>query len=151
MKNEGIAGIDEDESVVTEQEKVTSFEEAKKKRKPFALWKVADEDYRLKLRSDMVCKLEDKYRTNILNLITGEGLPPLAIMLTVIQAAMCTYNHGIKLKDVQAIYETYLDEGGSQIQLLTDVIFPILSVSGFFTESQSQELLEKVKEMDDQI
>lgn len=146
-------GMDETQGTEenTENEKVVSFEEKKSKRKPFAIWTVKGEDYRLKLKADMICKLEDKYRTNILNLVTSEGIPPLSVMLTITQGALTAFHHGIKIGDVQTIYEDYLEEGGSQMALLTDVILPIMSVSGFFTESMSRDLLNKMKSMDEMI
>lgn len=35
------------------------------------------------------------------------------------------------------------------MKLLADVIMPTMAVSGFFTENQTEELLDKMKELDE--
>ena len=118
------------------------------KRKPFVLWTVAGIDYKLKLTASSICKLEQKYKRNLLLLITDEGLPPIAVMLTVIQAAMLQYHHKMTNLAVQKVYDQYVDEGGDQSRLMTDVIMPLMGVSGFFTQSQMEVLTEEMKDMD---
>lgn len=142
-----LLGIDEEE--LQEEENVETIEEVKKKRKPFATWSVGGKDYKLKLKTDMVCKIEDKYRTNLLTLVTETGIPPLSVMLTLIHGAMLPWEHGVKIRDVQKLFDTYVGEGGSQSKLLTGVIMPIMTVSGFFTESQTEEILENLKEAEE--
>ena len=118
-----------------------------KKRRPFAIWEVGDKEYKLKLNSENIAKLEDKYKKNLLLLVSDEGLPPLTVMLTILQAAMLPYNHGIRLADMYKIFDEYVEKGGDQTKLLADVIFPTLSVSGFFTEDQSEEMEERLKDL----
>lgn len=140
-----LLGIDEE----IENDKVETIEKVKDRRKPFATWTVAGRDYKLKLKTDEICKLEDKYRTNLLNLVTNDGIPPLAVMLTLIHGAMKPWEHGVKIKDVQKIFDKYLTEGGSQSKLLMDVVMPIMTVSGFFTESQTEDLMENLQEAEE--
>lgn len=140
-----LLGTDE----VEETGKVETIEEVKNRRKPFVIWTVDGRDYKLKLKTDEICKLEDKYRTNLLTLITNSGIPPLAVMLTLIHGAMKTWEHGLKIKDVQNLFDKYVAEGGSQSKLLMDVVMPIMTVSGFFTENQTEDLLENLKEAED--
>lgn len=137
-------GMDEEEK---QEEKVMKMPE--KKKRPFAYWEVGEKEYKLKLTTDQICKLEEKYRCNLMTLLlqSNGGMPTLGIMLTVIQAAILPWEHGIKYKDVQAAYEKYVDDGGTQLSLLTDVIMQILMVSGFFTETQSEEMTEKMQEV----
>lgn len=123
-------------------------ESPKSKRKPFLLWTVAGIDYKLKLTASAICKLEQKYRKNLLLLITDEGLPPVTVMLTMIQAAMLQYHHKMTNIAVQNVYDQYVDEGGDQNKLMTDVIMPLLGVSGFFTQSQMEVLTEEMKDVD---
>lgn len=117
------------------------------KRRPFVTWEVGGEEYKLKLTATNIARLEDKYKKNLLILVSDEGLPPLTTMLTVVQAAMLPFNHGVKLNDLYDLFDKYVEEGGDQQMLLANVIFPVLSVSGFFTESQSEDMQEKVKEL----
>lgn len=77
-----IGGLDTVEE--TAEEKVVEMTE-KKERKPFHCWTVNKRDYRLKLKASTIGKLENKYRQNILNML--DDIPPLSVMLTIIQAA----------------------------------------------------------------
>ena len=79
---ERLEGLDE-EFQKEETEKVTSIEEAKKKRPPFHYWEVAGVQHKMKLNTGMITKLENKYRTNILTLVTANDIPPLGVMLTI--------------------------------------------------------------------
>ncbi|WP_417039602.1 DUF6096 family protein [Clostridium porci] len=136
-------GMDEE---MEDDKKVNSMEDIKGRKKPFAYWKAGDEELKLKLTTAQICKLEEKYRTNLLTLLTGGDIPPLGIMLTVIQCAATPWNHGLKLKNLQALFDKYVDEGGTQITLFADVIMDILIVSGFFTESQKEDVQDKMED-----
>lgn len=127
------------------EEKVIDLEE-KKKRRPFHYWTVAGRDYRLKLKASSIGKLENKYRRNVMDLVMDDGMPPLSVMLTIIQAAMEPWEHGIDYIDIQKIYDKWTDEGGNQSDLHTKVIIPLMTVSGFFTEKQSAQILETLEE-----
>ena len=117
--------------------KVETMEEIKTRKRPFAYWKVGDNELKLKLTTAQVCKLEEKYRTNLLSLLTGgSDIPPLGIMLTVIQMAAIPWS----------MFDQNVEEGGTQITLFADVIMDILIVSGFFTENQREEVQEKLED-----
>lgn len=119
-------------------------EEKEKKRKPFAIWEVGGREYRLKLTTSVICKLEEQYRCNLMDLL--KGVPPLAIMLTITQAAMKRWEHGIKYTDVQNLFDRYCEEGGTQTTFMTDVLMEIFRVSGFFSENQQTMMDEKLEE-----
>ena len=140
-------GLDEETVETEETEKVVSMED-KKKRKPWVDWEVGGKTYKLVLTTTNIMKVEEKYRTNIVNLVSVDGLPRLSVMLTIVQAAMLEYQHGIRSDKVTAIYEQYLREGGSQTDLLSDVIIPVMSASGFFTEAQAAVMENKMDGMD---
>lgn len=125
-----------------EEEAGITFEEVKPKRMPFMIWKVNGEEYRLKLTASMICTLENKYKKNLLILI--DSMPPLSTMLTIVQAAMQKYHHGMTYSRVQAIYDDYVEEGGNQTDFFTDVIVELLNVSGFFTDKQTEEVTAKM-------
>lgn len=146
-----IQGFDEELEEKEEDEKVVSLEE-KKKRRPFAYWEVDDKTYKMKLTTPNICRLEDKYKTSLLNLLFGSGnVPPLSIMLTITQAAMLPYHHKIKFADVQNLFDKYCEEGGTQMTFMTDVFMEIYKVSGFFTEDQAEEMDRKLEEAKDQM
>ena len=127
----------------TTEDTVVSLEEKKEKRRPFHYWTVKDRTYRLKLKASTIGKLETKYNQNIMNML--DDIPPLSVMLTIIQAAMEPWEHGMGYLKVQDVYDTWADEeGGNQTELYTKVILPTLSVSGFFTADQAEALAEEI-------
>lgn len=115
----------------------------KPKRKPFAVWSVGGTEYHLKLTTDGIVALESKTKKNLLSLI--DELPPLNVMCGIIQASMQRYHHGIKYNQVKALIDEYIDEGGSQLELFTDVILPIFQVSGFFSVEMAEAMDETVE------
>lgn len=126
-----------------------SHSDAGEKEKVVCLLNVGEREYRLKLTTEQICKLEEKYRCNLLTLLlqNSGGMPALGIMLTVLQAAMTPWEHGIKYKDVQSAFDKYVEDGGTQLTLFSDVIMQILMVSGFFTENQREDLTEKMEDV----
>lgn len=115
----------------------------KPKRKPFGVWVVGGTEYHLKLTTDGIVALESKTKKNLLSLI--DELPPLNVMCGIIQASMQRYHHGIKYNQVKALIDEYIDEGGSQLELFTDVILPIFQVSGFFSVEMAEAMDETVE------
>lgn len=141
-----LGGLDEIEEKNEDMEEVTK---ESPKRKPFHYWNVGGRDYRLKLNTSMIEKLENKYRANILNVVSVDGIPPLSVMLTIIQAAMTPWEHGISYADVKNLYEKWCNDGGNQMSLYTEILMPTMAVSGFFTEKQAMSILESMKNTDD--
>lgn len=120
-------------------------------RKQFAIWQVGEEEYKLKLKASTICDLEEKIKMSLMDVLgTARTMPALSIMLTITHAAMKDWNSGIKRKDVDDLFDKYVDDGGSQLEFFSTVFMDIYNVSGFFTESQAEmmeENQEKVKEM----
>ncbi len=139
-----MGGLDEEVKGQEEETKVVDLDEKKKERKPFHYWNVGGKDYRLKLRASNIEKLETKYKCNIMHLV--DDMPTLSTMLTIIQAAMLEWEHGIKYEKVQKLYDKYTEEGGNQIDLYKNVVIPTLAVSGFFTPKMAAEILEATDE-----
>ena len=145
----GQFGMDEENEA---EKKVETVEELKKRRKAFAYWTVGGEDYKLKLTTQQICKLEEKFRCNRVTLIMQSGgVRQWGIMRTVSPAAMTPWKHGVKYKDVQALYDQYADEGGTQMDLMVDVIMEIMLVSGFFTENQRESVMDKREDLKDEM
>lgn len=143
---ENLGGLENTEEKQTE-EKVLDITEAKKKRKPFHYWTVGGRDYRLKLKASTIGKLENKYKKNMTNILLDDGIPPLSIMLTVIQAAMEPWEHNVSYTDVQKLYDKWAEEeGGNQTDLFSKTIIPLMAVSGFFTQKQAEDILEELQE-----
>lgn len=112
-------------------------------RKPFVPWVVDGTEYRLKLTANAIVKLENKYGQNVLSIISPEeGLPPVGTLLTVIQASMEKFEHGLSFSTVTDIYDKYVEDGGDMTTLMDDVILPLLSNGGFFTKEMDQEMIQ---------
>lgn len=141
MESLGGLGLENEE---LKEETATTFEE-KKNRLPWHTWKVGEQEYKLKLTTANILKLEDKYRCNIANLIMADGTPPLSVMLTIIHAAMLPYHHKVSYADVQKIYEKWAEDKGNQQVLFGKVVMPIMAVSGFFTENQIQAMQQAIE------
>lgn len=114
------------------------------RRPMFAPWNVGRYTYRLKLKTQAINELERKYKTNLLSLLGSEsGLPALNVMLDIAHAAMAPWHNGIRHGEVEAIFDLYVDEGGSQLQFFKEVYLEIFKASGFF----SKEMLEDMKKI----
>lgn len=138
---ENLGGLDD--VAKNTEDTVVSLEEKKEKRKPFHYWNVKGRDYCLKLKASTISKLENKYHKNIMNML--DDIPPLTVMLTIIQAAMEPWEHGMTFPKIQNLYDIWTDEeGGNQSDLYTKVILPTLSVSGFFTAEQAETLTQEI-------
>ena len=144
--SEEFCGLDETVTMKQDDEKVVKME---KKRRPFAYWKVGDKELKLKLNASTIQKIESRFgNRSILSLIMdADGTPSLAVMLTVIQGAAMPWQHGISYADIEKMYDNWIDLGdGNQTLLLSDVIVPILMVSGFFTEEQTKAIQNELRE-----
>ena len=100
----------------------------------------------MKLTTAVICQLEDKFKRNLLDMLFSSGsVPPLGVMLTITQGAMKSWEHGIKYSDVQALFDQYCEEGGTQMTFMTDVLMEIYKVSGFFSKNQLEDMDEKLE------
>lgn len=119
-------------------------------RKPFQIWEVDGEEYKLKLKTMTIVKLEEKFKTGLMNLIEIDGtLPPLNIMLQITHAALKDWNSGIKLEKVYDLFDKYCIEGGSQLDFYQNIYMGIFAVSGFFTPSMAAEMEKNLEEIEE--
>ncbi len=140
-----IGGLDDVKE--EKEEKVINMQEDKKARKAFHYWTVSGYDYKLKLKASTIERLENKYKKNIGILVLDDEMPPLSIMLTVAQAAMQPWEHGVSYEDIKKLYDKWVEEeDGNQTDFYSKVIIPVMAVSGFFTVKESQEILEKIED-----
>jgi len=100
----------------------------------------------------MISKLENKYHQNLLNIVSEDGIPPLSVMLTIIQAAISPWEHGMDYKRVETLYDAWVEnDGGSQVKLLSSVIIPTMAVSGFFTPEQAESIMNSMEDAENLI
>ena len=143
--SEGLDILEEEKEPVKKREK----------KQPFALWKVGDTEYKLKLTTQEIIRLESMFNANLLSVISSNTenneMPPLKVMLLITHGAIKKYNHGIKEKDVIELFDKYEEEGGSQLSFMTDVFLPIFQVSGFFSQAQADTMNENIEEAKEQM
>lgn len=144
-------GLDEEIREEENTQNETESTEMKRKRQPFAYWTVGGETYRLKLTTAVICQLENQFKKNLMEVISSGTIPPLAVMLTITQGAMRPWHHKMKFLDVQKLFDRYCEEGGTQLTFMTDVLMPIYSVSGFFSESQQETMDAKMEDLKDSL
>lgn len=148
--NENLCGLDDAMNVEEQTDNVVSEEVFKKKRKAFHFWEVNGESHKMKLQTGMISKLENKYRQNLLNVVSSDGLPPLSVMLTIVQAALTPWEHGITYQKVEQLYDMWVEkDDGSQMKLLSHVVIPTMAVSGFFTQEQADSIVTSITESAD--
>lgn len=137
-----------DEEMKQNDANVVSMEEKKRTVQPFAYWNVGGRDYRMRLNTSNICRLEEKLKCNLLAVLTRYGdLPPLSVMLMIAHGAMLPWEHGIKSDQVQQLFDQYCTEGGTQLSFMTDIIMPIYKVSGFFSQDQQESMDKKLEEV----
>ena len=147
-----VEAANQEEETMERNEAAGEAEESKvvemPKRKPFALWEVGGQSYKLKLKTSAIVELESKYKTNLMNIMgSGQGgMPALSVMLDVAHAAMKDWNHGITKNGVMDIFNRYIEEGGSQLSFYMTVYMEIFTVSGFFSVNLSNQMGEALQE-----
>lgn len=121
-------------------------------RKQFEIWEVEGVEYKLKLKTSSICKLEEKLNMSLMDVLgISRTTPPISTMLLITHGAMKDWNSNIKIDDVKDLFDKYVDEGGTQIDFFSTVFMGIYSVSGFFTESQSQEMEKKMEQIKEEM
>lgn len=132
----------------TENNMVEDKTAAMPKRRPYAIWEVGGKEIKLKLTTDGIERLEKKYKTNLMNVMGAGngGMPALTVMLDVTHEASKKFEHGITRQDMSAIFEKYIEEGGSQLNFYTEIYMQIFQVSGFFSNSLTDQMQEALDE-----
>lgn len=136
---------------VPEEKEEQPVAEAIKKPRFYTPWEVGDTEYKLKLTSGAITTLEGKFKDSLLNVVLDNGVPTVSIVLTILQAALQKFHHGIKTEAVGDLYDQYIDDGHTQMDLLSDVLLPLMGDAGFFTAKQLQMMQEEMKTLDQEL
>lgn len=75
-------------------------------------FEVGNKTYKLRLNTRAVVMLERQIGCNPLSIFgaTGDTVPTVTTMVTVLHSALQQYNHGITLNDAYDIFDKYLEE-----------------------------------------
>ena len=118
-------------------------------KRPYAIWTVGDDEYKLKLTTAAIVDLESRYKVNLMELIavdSSTSIPALSVMLDITHAALQKYHHSIKKPAVYDLFDRYEENGGSQFQFFVTVFLEIFTVSGFFSEKIADSIREGLQE-----
>lgn len=137
-------GFDQD----LEQAEEIKKDEAVFKPRPFFTWTVKGNEYKLKLTTQVITKLESQFKASLLEAVLEKGIPELYIIVAVLQGALLKFHHGIKSENVMEMLDDYFGEGHTQFDLLQEVIYPIMYDAGFFTKAQMETLQEGLRNVD---
>lgn len=96
-------------------------------------------DYKARLNAKACVDLEKKLGTNPLNIFTklsnGNSIPELGSMIMILQASLSTLNHGIDLDKTYELYDQFVDDGKTLMDLVP-ILLEVFKVSGFFKEEE---------------
>lgn len=107
----------------------------------YTTFTVKDKDYKLRLTAKGIVDLEKKLGTNPINpiLVVGQNgqLPSLDVMLTILQTAMATYEHGITMDKMYDIYDDFVEDGNSLMDLVP-VLIEVFKTAGFLPKDNEE-------------
>ena len=99
-------------------------------------------DYKARLNAKACVDLEKKLGTNPLNIfakIADNGnIPDLGVLITMLQASLTAYNHGITMDKTYELYDKFVDDGNTLMDLVP-ILLDVFKVSGFFKEDTGDE------------
>ena len=119
-----------------------------KTRKPYVEWCVREKVYKLKLTTGIIRRLEQGFGKSLLSAVLDEGIPSVDVLSTLLQAALQKFHHGIKSIAVDEMLDEYFEAGGTQLDLLREVVYPLMHDAGFFTQAQMDLLTKELSEAD---
>ena len=99
-------------------------------------------DYKARLTAKACVDLEKKLGTNPLNVFsqiaTDGSIPPLGTLILILQASLVTYEHGITIDKAYELYDKFIDDGNTLMDLVP-ILMDIFKTSGFFKEEDTVE------------
>ncbi len=105
----------------------------------FAIWKISEnKELKLALNTGEVVRLEKRFGGNLVNALirAGEGeLPSLDWMLSIIHGALQKFESGYTLEETFELYDEYVSNGGSQVEMMK-LVTEVFKVSGFFPKQK---------------
>ena len=101
---------------------------------------INNRDYKCRLGAKNCVDLEKKLGTNPLNVFMtiadNSQLPKMETLIYILHASLQQYNHGMSLDDTYNLYDEFVEEGHTIVDLIP-IILEIFKVSGFFHEGEA--------------
>lgn len=98
---------------------------------------IKDNEYKARLNAKACVDLEKRLGTNPLNVfskIANNGeIPELTTLISILHASLQAYNHGITIDKTYELYDQFIDDGHTMIDLIP-ILLEVFKVSGFFNE-----------------
>lgn len=94
-----------------------------------------NKDYKLRLNTRNIVALEKSLGCNPIAIFgTGDTIPTVTTMVTILYHSLQQLNHGISLEDAYNIFDSYIADGNGATDFI-NVILEIYKVSGIIKES----------------
>ena len=110
---------------------------------PYITWNVKDKEFRLRLTTMGVVKLEEKLGRNpadIFLALSDGVLPKMGDILTILHQSLQALHSGYTLEKAANLLDDYFDEGHSVYEFLTDTVMKVFQAAGLLgTEVESEE------------
>ena len=121
------------------------------KPRAFLVWKVGETEYKLKLTTSAITTLESQLDKPLMDAVLDNGIPEQSVIVALLQGAMQKFQHGLKSTDISYIIDDYIDEGHTLMDLLKEVIYPLMYDAGFFTKAMLESMVKAVDDLDTQL
>jgi hypothetical protein len=100
---------------------------------------IGNKDYKLRLNAKACVDLEKKLGTNPLNVLmevsNDSKIPSLGTLIAILHASLQSYEHGITEAKTYELYDMFVEEGNTLIDLIP-IIIEVFKVSGFFKTAE---------------
>lgn len=101
-------------------------------------FKVGEKELKLRLGAMAIANVEKKLGANLLDIFMkvekGE-LPKISDFIIILHGSLQQLNSGYTLEKVYDLYDEYIENGGSYVDLI-GVLMNVLKISGFFRQEE---------------
>lgn len=108
----------------------------------YTTFTVGDKEYKLRATAATIVELEKrlggKNPLDILMAVERGELPTVTNILYILHAALQKYHHGIDVRKVLEMYDSYIESGKNYTDLIP-VLVDVFRVSGFFPTAPKEE------------
>lgn len=114
---------------------------------PYVVWNVDGKEFRLRLTTMNVVRLEEKLGRNpadIFLALSDGQLPKMGDILTILHQSLQSLHSGYSVEKAAGLLDSYFEEGHSVYEFLTDTVMKVFQSAGLLgKEMESEEDEEK--------
>ena len=109
----------------------------------YVVFTAGNKDYKLRLNTRQTVVLEKQLGCNPVSIFgTGDTIPTITQMVSILYCALVPLNHGISLEDAYDIFDRYIEDGHTATEFIP-VILRIYKVSGLLKNDDIKDENEK--------